>query len=126
MPFLLGRKPSRFSNAGDEVPPSSRRNPSAGLGGEAVDGGLARYVGLLPFLDESLSHAFPSCTVATAALEEQFSASLHRAPESNVFRHPALGSPLDPSKLTTYARKALERADVGEGSARRIGSVTRR
>ena len=33
MPFLLGRKPSRFSNAGDEVPPSSRRNPSAGLGG---------------------------------------------------------------------------------------------
>jgi len=54
-------------------------------------------------------------TVATAALEEQFSASLHRAPESIVFCHPALGTPLDPSKLTTYARKALDRAGVGEG-----------
>jgi hypothetical protein len=32
-----------------------------------------------------------------------------------VFCHPALGTPLDPSKLTTYARKALERAGVGEG-----------
>jgi integrase len=54
-------------------------------------------------------------TVATAVLEEQFAASLHRAPESVVFCHPALGTPLDPSKLTTYARKALERAGVGEG-----------
>ena len=53
--------------------------------------------------------------VAAAALEEQFSGSLHRAPESIVFSHPALGTPLDPSKLTTYARKALERAGVGEG-----------
>jgi len=53
--------------------------------------------------------------IAAAALEEQFSASLHRAPESIVFCHQALGTPLDPSKLTTYARKALVRAGVGEG-----------
>lgn len=50
--------------------------------------------------------------VAADALEEQFSASLHLAPESIVFCHPALGSPLDPSKLTKYARKALDRAGV--------------
>ena len=31
-----------------------------------------------------------------------------------MFCHPALGTPLDPSKLTTYARKALDRAGVGE------------
>lgn len=53
--------------------------------------------------------------VAIAALEEQFSESLHRAPESIVFCHRALGAPLDPSKLTTYARKALDRAGVDEG-----------
>jgi len=53
--------------------------------------------------------------VAAAALEEQFATSLHRAPESIVFCHQALGTPLDPSKLTTYARKALVRAGVGEG-----------
>jgi integrase len=52
--------------------------------------------------------------VATAALEEQFSASRHRAPESIVFCHPALGTPLDPSKLTKYARKALERAGMDD------------
>jgi hypothetical protein len=43
-----------------------------------------------------------------------------------VFCHPALGTPLDPSKLTTYARKALERAGVGEGSDCGMGCVTRR
>jgi len=53
--------------------------------------------------------------VAIAALEEQFAATRHRAPESIVFGHPALGTPLNPSKLTTYARKALERAGVGGG-----------
>ncbi len=52
--------------------------------------------------------------VAAEALEEQFSGSLHRAPESIVFCHPALGTPLDPSKLTTYARKALKCAGVDE------------
>ena len=29
---------------------------AGGQGGEAVDGGLARYAGLLPLLDEPLSH----------------------------------------------------------------------
>jgi integrase len=57
----------------------------------------------------------PLGDVAAAALEEQFAGSLHRAPESIVFCHPALGTPLDPSKLTSYARKALARANVGEG-----------
>lgn len=57
----------------------------------------------------------PLGDVAAAALEEQFSASLYRAPDSIVFCHPALGTPLDPSKLTTYARKALDRAGVGDG-----------
>lgn len=52
--------------------------------------------------------------VATEALEEQFTVSMHRAPESIVFCHPALGTPLDPSKLTRYARKALDRAGVDE------------
>lgn len=53
--------------------------------------------------------------VAAAAIEEQFSASRYREPGSIVFCHQALGTPLDPSKLTTYARKALVRAGVGEG-----------
>jgi integrase len=57
----------------------------------------------------------PLGDVAAGALEEQYAASLHQAPESIVFCHPALGTPLDPSKLTAYARKALERAGVGEG-----------
>jgi integrase len=52
--------------------------------------------------------------VTIAAFEEQFMASRHRAPESFVFCHPALGTPLDPSKLTRYARTALLRADVDE------------
>jgi len=39
----------------------------------------------------------------------------YRAPDSIVFCHPALGTPLDPSKLTKYARKALDRAGVDEG-----------
>ncbi len=54
-------------------------------------------------------------TVAAAALEEQYQASMHRALESVVFCHPALGTPLDPSKLTTHARKALTKAGVPEG-----------
>src|SRR5438445_208081 len=52
----------------------------------------------------------PLGDVAAAALEEQFADSLHRAPASIVFCHPALGTPLDASKLTKYARKALDRA----------------
>ena len=52
--------------------------------------------------------------VAISALEEQFAASRHRAPESIVFCHPALGTPLDPSKLTRYARTALLLGGVDE------------
>jgi hypothetical protein len=54
----------------------------------------------------------PLGPVAADALEEQYRTSRHRADDSIVFSHPALGTPLDPSKLTTYARKALTRANV--------------
>jgi integrase len=50
--------------------------------------------------------------VAVEALEEQYRATRCRADESIVFCHPALGTPLDPSKLTRYARKALDKAEV--------------
>ena len=36
----------------------------------------------------------------------------YRAPESIVFCHPALGTPLDPSKLARYTRKAIDDAGV--------------
>lgn len=51
-------------------------------------------------------------SVAAAALEEQFQASPHRSPDSIVFCHPALGTPLDPSKLSACARKAIAAAGV--------------
>lgn len=55
----------------------------------------------------------PLGEIAAAALEEQFASSPYRAPESIVFcHHPALGTPLDPSKLTGHARKAIEKAGV--------------
>ena len=54
----------------------------------------------------------PLGDVAAKALEEQFAATRHRAPESIVFCHPALGTPLDPSKLSGYAKKAIVRAGV--------------
>src|SRR4051794_9556690 len=47
-----------------------------------------------------------------AALEEQSQASMYRSEESLVFCHPALGTPLDPSKLSRYARKALAAAGI--------------
>jgi integrase len=50
--------------------------------------------------------------VAAAALEEQYQATPHRFPESIVFCHPALGTPLDPSKLGRYARRAMVAAGV--------------
>ncbi len=53
--------------------------------------------------------------VAAHALEEQYQASRYRADDGIVFSHPALGTPLDPSKLTTYARKALTKAGVPAG-----------
>jgi len=49
--------------------------------------------------------------VTAAALEEQYRASLYRADECLVFGHPALGTPLDPSKLTRiYLTAALKAA----------------
>jgi integrase len=54
----------------------------------------------------------PLGPVAADALEEQYRSSRHRADESIVFSHPALGTPLDPSKLARYARKALTAANV--------------
>ena len=54
----------------------------------------------------------PLGDMAARALEDQFASSRHRAPESIVFSHPALGTPLDPSKLTGYSRKAIRQAGV--------------
>ena len=49
---------------------------------------------------------------ATEALEEQFTASRYWAPESIVFCHDALGTPLDPTKLTSFARRAFKAAGI--------------
>lgn len=51
---------------------------------------------------------------AAEALEEQFAATRYRAADCVVFCHEALGTPLDPSKLTTYLRAALTAAGVAE------------
>jgi integrase len=51
---------------------------------------------------------------AIAALEEQYKASGHRSADSIVFCHAALGTPLDPSKLTGYARKAFKAAAISK------------
>jgi len=45
-------------------------------------------------------------------LDEQWKASLYRSPESLVFCHPALGTPLDPSKVSGYMRKAIKAAGI--------------
>jgi integrase len=49
---------------------------------------------------------------AVDALEEQFRASRYQAAECVIFCHEALGTPLDPSKLTGYARKAFKAAAI--------------
>lgn len=56
--------------------------------------------------------SIPLGSHAIEALEEQFKASRYQSPESIVFCHDALGTPLDPSKLTTYARKAFKAAAI--------------
>jgi hypothetical protein len=56
----------------------------------------------------------PLGPMAAAALAEQYQATRYRDPECIVFSHPALGTPLDPSKLSTYARKALTKAGLPE------------
>jgi integrase len=51
---------------------------------------------------------------AIGVLEEQFTVSRYRDAESVVFCHEALGTPLDPSKLTGYARKAFKAAAISK------------
>jgi integrase len=51
--------------------------------------------------------------VIVAALHEQWQASRYRADDSLVFCHPALGTPLDPSKVSrVFMRPALVRAGI--------------
>lgn len=45
-------------------------------------------------------------------LDEQYAASRYRSPESLVFCHPALGTPLDASKVSGYMRKAITKAGI--------------
>ena len=45
-------------------------------------------------------------------LAEQYAASLYRSPESLVFCHPLLGTPLDGSKLSRYMQKAIKAAGI--------------
>ena len=45
-------------------------------------------------------------------LEEQWKSSLYRSPESLVFGHPHLGTPLDASKVSGYMRKAIGKAGI--------------
>jgi integrase len=54
----------------------------------------------------------PLGSVAIEALEEQFSSTCYQDSDCVVFCHPALGTPLDPSKLSGYARKAQTAAGV--------------
>lgn len=49
---------------------------------------------------------------ASGALQEQFQASRYRAADSIVFCHEALGTPLDPTKVTSFARKAFAAAAI--------------
>ena len=46
------------------------------------------------------------------ALEEQYRASNYQQTDRVVFCHESLGTPLDPSKLTGYARKAFARTKI--------------
>jgi integrase len=45
-------------------------------------------------------------------LDEQFRTSVYRAPDSLVFCQPQLGTPLDPSKVSSYIRKAIKKAGI--------------
>ena len=56
--------------------------------------------------------AIPLGPVAVDALEEQYRATRYRDDESVVLAHPALGTPLDPSKLGRHARIAMRKAGV--------------
>jgi integrase len=54
----------------------------------------------------------PLGPVAVEALEEQYRASRYTAEECIVFCHAALGTPLDASKLSIYARAAMKAAGI--------------
>jgi integrase len=56
--------------------------------------------------------SIPLGPVAVDVLEEQHRVTRHRADESIVFGHPALGTPLDPSKLGRHARIAMRKVGV--------------
>jgi len=58
-------------------------------------------------------------------LAEQFRGSLYRSPESLVFCHPELGTPLDPSKLSGYMRKRSRRPGSSGRFLRGTGCATR-
>ena len=91
---MAGRRPARpaFERSRNSSSGTSSRTPKSRAGRRTI----------------------PLGPVAVSALEEQYRASRYRADESIVFSHPALGTPLDPSKLTRYARKALTKANVPE------------
>ncbi len=53
--------------------------------------------------------------VTVDALKEQWQATRYRADDDVVFCHPALGTPLDPSKLSdTHMRPALAKAGISK------------
>jgi integrase len=54
-------------------------------------------------------------THALDALEEQWKVSHFREPDSIVFCHEALGTPLDPSKLSKIAKQAISAAGIPDG-----------
>jgi integrase len=54
----------------------------------------------------------PLGPVAVEALEEQFRASYYGTEDSIVFCHAALGTPIDASKLSGYARTAMKAAGI--------------
>jgi integrase len=56
--------------------------------------------------------AVPLGPVAARALEEQYQATRYREDDCIVFSHPALGTPLDASKLGRHARIAMRKAGV--------------
>jgi integrase len=128
-PSLAAKQPTRSGKAAAYSPPEATAPPtSTGLRrGELL--GLAwkdvellerrlevRQAFVLGEMTTPKSRAgrrsIPLGSQAVAALEEQYADTLYRGPESIVFGHRALGTPLDASKLSTYARRALTRAGL--------------
>ena len=74
-----------FFTCTDVVPLGPRFDPSAGAGGAAVDGGLARCDGPLPVLDESVSLA----SLAVAEHQPELSGG-QRSKRPNLKHHPEI------------------------------------